>query len=77
MIRGFDGIIFFPKIRLSYRLISGIMNTVTTTEIVMCTDIEHHRRIRKVTYREARVYLDNVSKYGSVLGLDTIRNLLS
>lgn len=29
-----------------------------------------------MTYREARVYLDNVSKYGSVLGLDTIRNLL-
>ena len=29
-----------------------------------------------MTYREARVYLDEVSKYGSVLGLDTIRNLL-
>lgn len=29
-----------------------------------------------MTYKEARVYLDNVSKYGSVLGLDTIRNLL-
>ncbi len=27
-------------------------------------------------YEEARVYLDNVSKYGSVLGLDTIRDLL-
>ncbi|MEE1085564.1 MAG: folylpolyglutamate synthase/dihydrofolate synthase family protein [Schaedlerella sp.] len=30
-----------------------------------------------MTYKEARVYLDNVSKYGSVLGLDTIRNLLN
>ena len=30
-----------------------------------------------VTYKEARVYLDKVSKYGSVLGLDTIRNLLN
>jgi dihydrofolate synthase/folylpolyglutamate synthase len=29
-----------------------------------------------VTYKEARVYLDHVSKYGSVLGLDTIRELL-
>lgn len=29
-----------------------------------------------MTYKEARVYLDKVSKYGSVLGLDTIRNLL-
>lgn len=29
-----------------------------------------------MTYKEARVYLDNVSKYGSVLGLDTIRELL-
>lgn len=29
-----------------------------------------------MTYKEARVYLDNVSKYGSVLGLDTIRDLL-
>jgi dihydrofolate synthase/folylpolyglutamate synthase len=29
-----------------------------------------------VTYKEARVYLDRVSKYGSVLGLDTIRELL-
>ena len=27
-------------------------------------------------YEEARVYLDHVSKYGSVLGLDTIRGLL-
>lgn len=27
-------------------------------------------------YEEARVYLDGVSKYGSVLGLDSIRNLL-
>ena len=30
-----------------------------------------------MTYKEARVYLDKVSKYGSVLGLDTIRNLLN
>ncbi|MDU3398476.1 MAG: bifunctional folylpolyglutamate synthase/dihydrofolate synthase, partial [Clostridiales bacterium] len=29
-----------------------------------------------MTYKEARVYLEKVSKYGSVLGLDTIRNLL-
>lgn len=29
-----------------------------------------------MTYKEARVYLDKVSKYGSVLGLDTIRGLL-
>ena len=29
-----------------------------------------------MTYKEARVYLDHVSKYGSVLGLDTIRELL-
>lgn len=29
-----------------------------------------------MTYKEARVYLDEMSKYGSVLGLDTIRGLL-
>ena len=29
-----------------------------------------------MTYKEARVYLDNVSKYGSVLGLITIKRLL-
>lgn len=29
-----------------------------------------------VTYKEARVYLDKMSKYGSVLGLDAIRGLL-
>ena len=29
-----------------------------------------------MTYEEARVYLDKVSKYGSVLGLDAIRGLL-
>lgn len=29
-----------------------------------------------MTYKEARVYLDKASKYGSVLGLDTIRGLL-
>lgn len=29
-----------------------------------------------MTYKEARVYLDGVSKYGSVLGLDTVRGLL-
>lgn len=33
-------------------------------------------RKNSVTYKEARVYLDEVSKYGSVLGLDTIRGLL-
>lgn len=31
---------------------------------------------RNVTYKEARVYLDAMSRYGSVLGLDTIRGLL-
>mgnify|MGYP000261313193 CR=1 FL=1 len=36
----------------------------------------HRREIKNVTYKEARVYLDHVSKYGSVLGLDTIRELL-
>lgn len=30
-----------------------------------------------MTYKEARVYLDEVSKYGSVLGLDMIRGLLN
>lgn len=30
-----------------------------------------------MTYKEARVYLDMMSKYGSVLGLDTIRELLN
>ena len=29
-----------------------------------------------MTYKEARVYLDEMSKYGSVLGLETIRGLL-
>lgn len=29
-----------------------------------------------MTYKEARVYLDAMSRYGSVLGLDTIRGLL-
>jgi len=29
-----------------------------------------------VTYKEARVYLDEMSKYGSVLGLGTIQKLL-
>lgn len=29
-----------------------------------------------MTYKEARVYLDELSKYGSVLGLDAIRGLL-
>ena len=33
-------------------------------------------RKKDVTYKEARVYLDEMSKYGSVLGLDTIRGLL-
>lgn len=31
---------------------------------------------RNVTYKEARVYLDERSKYGSVLGLDAVQNLL-
>lgn len=30
-----------------------------------------------MNYEDARVYLDNVSKYGSVLGLDNIRELLN
>ena len=34
------------------------------------------RKRKNVTYKEARVYLDEMSKYGSVLGLDTIRGLL-
>ena len=34
------------------------------------------KETNNVTYKEARVYLDEVSKYGSVLGLDTIRDLL-
>ena len=34
------------------------------------------RKRKNVTYREARVYLDEMSKYGSVLGLETIRGLL-
>ena len=29
-----------------------------------------------MTYKEARVYLDEMSKYGSVLGLDSIKSLL-
>ena len=29
-----------------------------------------------MNYEEARVYLDNVAKYGSVLGLDAMRELL-
>ena len=29
-----------------------------------------------MNYEEARVYLDNVAKYGSVLGLESIRTLL-
>ena len=31
---------------------------------------------RQMNYEEARVYLDNVAKYGSVLGLDAMRELL-
>ena len=34
------------------------------------------KEIKSVTYKEARVYLEEMSKYGSVLGLDTIRGLL-
>ncbi len=30
-----------------------------------------------MTYKEARVYLDEMSKYGSVLGLDVVRELLA
>ena len=37
---------------------------------------EQRKETNNVTYKEARVYLDEVSKYGSVLGLDSIRNLL-
>ena len=29
-----------------------------------------------MNYKEARVYLDEVSKYGSVLGLESMRELL-
>ena len=29
-----------------------------------------------MTYKEARVYLDEMSKYGSVLGLDSMKSLL-
>lgn len=36
----------------------------------------NERKNKDVTYKEARVYLDEMSKYGSVLGLDTIRGLL-
>ena len=42
----------------------------TETEI---TDIGKGSRM---LYEEARVYLDGVSKYGSVLGLDSIKGLL-
>ena len=38
--------------------------------------IEQGKETKNVTYKEARVYLDEMSKYGSVLGLDTIRGLL-
>ena len=37
---------------------------------------EQRKETKNVTYKEARVYLDEMSKYGSVLGLDTIRGLL-
>lgn len=41
------------------------------------TKREHCRKeTGSVTYKEARVYLDEVSKYGSVLGLDAVQNLL-
>ena len=38
--------------------------------------INSRKETNNVTYKEARVYLDEVSKYGSVLGLDAIRRLL-
>lgn len=38
--------------------------------------INSRKETNNVTYKEARVYLDEVSKYGSVLGLDAIRKLL-
>lgn len=43
--------------------------------IIDC-DKKNRKETTNVTYKEARVYLDKVSKYGSVLGLDTIRGLL-
>ncbi len=36
----------------------------------------HKKGNENVTYKEARVYLDEMSKYGSVLGLGTIQKLL-
>ena len=39
-------------------------------------ELNTERKRKNVTYREARVYLDEMSKYGSVLGLETIRGLL-
>ena len=38
--------------------------------------LNKERKRENVTYREARVYLDEMSKSGSVLGLDAIRGLL-
>lgn len=38
--------------------------------------MEKRKETDNVTYKEARVYLDEMSKYGSVLGLDTVRQLL-
>lgn len=40
------------------------------------TDKYNRKETKNVTYKEARVYLDRVSKYGSVLGLGAIRKLL-
>lgn len=42
----------------------------------MTKEKEQKGNDNNVTYKEARVYLDKVSKYGSVLGLDAIRELL-
>lgn len=42
----------------------------------MTKEKEQKGNDNNVTYKEARVYLDKVSKYGSVLGLDAIRALL-
>ena len=63
---------FFEKIRLLSGAYSGMISLIC----------KYHSKFYKkegnknVTYKEARVYLDEMSKYGSVLGLNTIRGLL-